>query len=243
VSLLRPEASSYTYSVALSTAAVIAARDEAEILAETLGALLTVSGLSRVIVADDGSRDATARVARSHGAEHLSVSPPGMSRGKGHAIRLGLMHARKLEPDALLLNDADLASSAARLAALLAALDEAHPVAVAAFPPAAATGGFGLVKTFSRRAILWRTGYASLEPLSGQRAMLISTLDLLPGIAPGFGAEVGMTLDLLSAGVKPLEIPLHLTHRPTGRTLSGFAHRARQGLDIARALRGTRIPW
>jgi glucosyl-3-phosphoglycerate synthase len=114
---------------------------------------------------------------------------------------------------------------------------------VAAFPPAATTGGFGLVKNLSRRAILSRTGYAPLEPLSGQRALLLSVIDALPGIAPGFGAEVGMTLDLLSAGIKPLEIPLRLTHRPTGRNLSGFAHRARQGLDIARALRGTRIPW
>ena len=114
---------------------------------------------------------------------------------------------------------------------------------MAAFPPAT-TGGFGLVKNLSRRAILLRTGYAPSQPLSGQRALLISALNALPqGIAPGFGAEVGMTLDLLSSGIKPLEIPLPLTHRPTGRNLSGFAHRARQGLDIARALRGARIPW
>jgi hypothetical protein len=99
------------------------------------------------------------------------------------------------------------------------------------------------VKNLSRRAILRRTGYSTLEPLSGQRALLPSALDSLPGIAPGFGAEVGMTLDFLSAGIKPLEIPLPLTHRPTGRNPRGFAHRARQGLDIARALRGARIPW
>jgi glucosyl-3-phosphoglycerate synthase len=100
------------------------------------------------------------------------------------------------------------------------------------------------VKNLSRRAILRRTGYAPSQPLSGQRALLISALNALPqGIAPGFGAEVGMTLDLLSSGIKPLEIPLPLTHRPTGRNLSGFAHRARQGLDIARALHGVRIPW
>jgi glucosyl-3-phosphoglycerate synthase len=226
--------------VAFSTAAVIPARDEAEILAETFDALQTIAGLSRLIVVDDGSRDATARIARSHGAELISAS--GKSRGKGHALRLGLMHARKHEPQALLLTDADLGSSAARLAGLLDVLDEDHPVAVATFPPAA-TGGFGLVKSLSGRAILRRTGYAPLEPLSGQRALLISALDVLPGIAPGFGAEVGMTLDLLSAGIKPREIPLPLAHRPTGRNLSGFAHRARQGLDIARALSGTRIPW
>jgi glucosyl-3-phosphoglycerate synthase len=226
--------------VTLSTAAVVPARDEADTLAETLDSLRGIPAISRILVVDDGSRDATPAIARSHGAEVLPAPPPG--RSKGHALRLGLIEAHKHSPDAVLLADADLGPSAARLADLLDALDEHHPAAVAAFPPAKAAG-FGLVKTLSRRAILRRTGYAPAEPLSGQRALLMPALDALPGIAPGFGAELGMTLDLLSAGIKPLEMPLPLAHRPTGRNLSGFIHRARQGLDIARALRGTRIPW
>jgi glucosyl-3-phosphoglycerate synthase len=229
--------------VAHSTTAVIAARDEAATLAETLSALGNVAGVSHILVVDDGSRDATAMIARRFGAEVLTASPRGRSRGKGHALHAGLIQARQRGPEALLLADADLGASAAHLASLLETLDEHHPIVVAAFPPAAATGGFGLVKNLSRRAILYRTGYAPSEPLSGQRALLLSLLDTLPGIAPGFGAEVGMTLDLLSAGIKPLEMPLPLTHRPTGRNLSGFTHRGRQGLDIARALRGARIPW
>jgi glucosyl-3-phosphoglycerate synthase len=229
--------------VALSTAAVIPARDEAATLAETLRALQDITGLSRIIVADDGSRDATPEIARQLGTELVSASPPGRSGGKGQALRLGLLRARALEPDAVLLADADLGPSATRLAALLDALDEHHPIVVAAFPPAGTKGGLGLVKSFSRRAILRRTGYAPSEPLSGQRALLTPVLTTLPGIAPGFGAEVGMTLDLLSRGIKPLELPLPLTHRPTGRNFSGFIHRARQGLDVVRALRGDRIPW
>jgi glucosyl-3-phosphoglycerate synthase len=226
--------------VSLSTAAVIPARDEAATLAETLDALLMVPGLSSVFVVDDGSRDATAEIARGFGAEVLFAP----RAGKGHALRLGLIHARGRGPDALLLSDADLGPSATHLAILLDALDDNHPVVVAAFPPATTTGGLGLVKKFSRRAILRRTGYASLEPLSGQRALLASALDALHrGIAPGFGAEVGMTLDLLTAGIRPLEIPLPLVHRATGRNLSGFAHRAHQGLDVACALGGARIPW
>ena len=222
---------------------MISARDEAATLAETLDALRHVRGLSRILVVDDGSKDATAGIARRLGAEVLCASPPGKNRGKGHALRAGLVLASEQSPDAFLLADADLGSSAARLARLLGALDEHHPAVVAAFPPAT-KGGFGLVKSFSRRAILQRTGYAPSEPLSGQRALLPSALQALnKGIAPGFGAEVGMTLDLLSAGIKPLELQLTLKHRSTGRNLSGFAHRARQGLDVARALRGARIPW
>jgi glucosyl-3-phosphoglycerate synthase len=231
--------------VVLSTAAVIPARDEAATLAETLHALQKIAGLSCIIVADDGSRDATPEIARQLATELVSASPPGRSGGKGHALRLGLLRASELEPDAVLLADADLGPSAAHLAALLDALDEHHPAATAAFSSAVGSdrGGFGLVKNFSRRAILRRTGYAPSEPLSGQRALLAPVLASLPGIAPGFGAEVGMTLDLLSAGIKPLELPLPLTHRPTGRNFSGFIHRARQGLDVVHALRGERIPW
>jgi glucosyl-3-phosphoglycerate synthase len=229
--------------VALTTAAVIPARDEAATLPQTLRALVDAVHPSRIVVADDGSRDATRELARSLGAEVVAASPPGTRGGKGHALRLGILEARKSDPGAVLLADADLGGSARLLAALLAALDEAHPAAVAAFPPATG-GGFGLVKGLARREISRRTGYAPSEPLSGQRALLAPALDALQnGIAPGFGAEVGMTLDLLSAGIKPLEIPLPLTHRPTGRGLPGFAHRARQGLDIIRALQGARIPW
>src|SRR5918995_2230288 len=193
--------------MALKTAAVISARDEAATLAETLRALQSAVDLSLLIVVDDGSRDATAEIARTIGAEVFPASPPGKAGGKGHAIRRGLLRARAHDPDAVLLADADLGGSAARLVDLLAILGEHHPVAVAAFPSPAPKGGFGLVKNYARRAIARRTGYAPAEPLSGQRALLAYALEALPGIAPGFG------------------------------------DRARQGLDVARALGGTRVPW
>lgn len=228
--------------------AVVTARDEEERLPATLQALLRLPDLSRLVVADDGSSDSTAALARAAGAEVISLPSP---KGKGAALRAGILTARGRSasgadpsPRPLLLADADLGPSAARLVALLEALDGDHPVSVAAFPNGvAAAGGFGLVKNMSRRAMARRAGIAPSEPLSGQRALLPRALDALPGIAPGFGAEVGMTLDLLSAGIRPLEVPLPLSHRPTGKSPRGFAHRARQGLDVLRALRGDRIPW
>ena len=45
-----------------------------------------------------------------------------------------------------------------------------------------------------------------------------------------------MTIDAVRAGFRVVEIPVPgLTHRATGRTLRGFVHRGRQGLQIARA--------
>jgi glucosyl-3-phosphoglycerate synthase len=224
------------------TVAVVAARDEADRLPYTLQALSRIPTVSRIFVVDDGSRDATAKLAGSHNATVLTASAPGHPGDKGRALLTGLSRARALYPEAVLLSDADLGESATELEALLQVLSPDHPLTIAAFPPARG-GGFGLVKSLASRAIERRTGYAPREPLSGQRALLPSALGSLPGIAPGFGAEVGMTLDLLSVGIKPLEVPVPLSHRPTGKTFSGFAHRARQGLDILRALRGSRHPW
>lgn len=226
----------------LSAIAVIPARNEAEYLPGTLQALKTVPGLTRLLVVDDGSRDETVRLARFYGAEVLPGAPPGRSGGKGAALLAGLSRARHYRPDIVLLADADLGPAAALLGGLLEVIEERRTVAIAAFPPAVG-GGFGAVKGYARRAIARSTGYVPSEPLSGQRALRTIALDVLPGIAPGFGAEVGMTLDLLAAGIEPLEVPLPLKHRPTGRTLAGFAHRARQGVDVLRAIHGARLPW
>lgn len=230
----------------LRTVVIIPARDEEDRIARTLQSLTTVPGLLSLVVVDDGSQDATADAARKLGAEVVPSTATGRPAGKGRALLSGLTLAREAAPDAVLLADADLGPSASRLSALLEALDTEHPIAIAAFPRSAATGGgFGLVKRHARRAIAARNtlGYIPAEPLSGQRALLAPAVETLPGIAPGFGAEVGMTLDLLRAGIVPLDVPVSLSHRPTGRTPSGFYHRGRQGLDVLRALRGERLPW
>ena len=226
----------------LDVTAVVPAHNEEAHLAQTLEALASIPKVHHLIVVDDGSRDSTAAVARNKDAEVLYSSPKEKPAGKGRALLTGLAHARLRNPDAIVMADADLGSSASGLSDLIWALGENAPVTIAKFPPTKGAG-FGLVKSFARRGIYSRAGFRPAEPLSGQRALLTWVLDEIPGIAPGFGAEVGMTLDLLSSGIIPLEVRIDLQHRATGRNFSGFAHRARQGLDILRAFRGGRISW
>jgi hypothetical protein len=59
--------------------------------------------------------------------------------------------------------------------------------------------------------------------------------ELVP-FAPGFGVEVAMTLDAVAAGLRVVEVPLDLRHKPTGRTVAGIVHRGRQAGSIAREL-------
>jgi hypothetical protein len=53
--------------------------------------------------------------------------------------------------------------------------------------------------------------------------------------AHGFGMELGITIDAVRAGHRVVEIELDLSHRASGRTLAGFAHRAGQLADFVRA--------
>jgi hypothetical protein len=46
--------------------------------------------------------------------------------------------------------------------------------------------------------------------------------------------EIGITIDAARAGHRVAEIELDLSHRATGRTLSGFLHRGRQLVDFVR---------
>jgi hypothetical protein len=140
-------------------------------------------------------------------------------------------------PDLILLCDGDLGDSAAGLPPLLIAVEAGEcGLAVAAFGRRVG-GGLGLALGFARWAIRRLCGFEAAAPISGQRAMRAEVLRATLPFARGYGMEIGMTVDAVRAGYDVGEYELDLSHRATGRTLAGFAHRARQLLDFARAYR------
>jgi hypothetical protein len=216
--------------------AVVPARDEAGSIGAAVTALEPL--VDEVVVVDDASSDGTAAAALVAGASVLQAS---RNRRKGRAVEEAL---ERLEPaDVWLLADADLGSTAARLGPLLDAVREGRAdVAIAVFPELEG-GGFGLVKAAAARAIARLTGFEAEEPLSGQRALSAGALAAVRPLAPGFGMETAMTIDAVRAGLRVVEIPIEgLSHRPTGRGARGFAHRARQGLDILAAVAVRAVP-
>jgi glycosyltransferase involved in cell wall biosynthesis len=211
--------------------ALVAAHDEADRIEATVHALGSIDAVDEVVVVDDGSRDATGEVARRAGATVLRRERRG---GKGGALE-GVL-TRLPAPSVWLLADADLGDSAASLSALVDAVEAGTTdLAIATFA-AGPGGGFGLVKRFARLAIWALGGPRVAEPLSGQRALTADALEAVRPLAPGFGLETAMTIDAARAGLRILEITLPLSHRPTFRDLRGFAHRGRQGLEIAGAV-------
>jgi glycosyltransferase involved in cell wall biosynthesis len=234
---------------------VVAAHNEAERIATTLAALARAFPGAPIWVADDGSTDATAELARAAGARVVRSE---RVIGKGGAVTRAACAAldgtaatahqptlatREPPRSIFVLCDGDLGDSAEQLRALADVVAQGRAdVAVAAFATRVG-GGVGLALGFARWAIHRRCGLRTRAPISGQRALSESALrDVLP-FARGFGMEIGITIDAVRAGQRVLELELELSHRATGRTLAGFLHRGRQLVDFVRvyaARRSTR---
>ncbi|MYT75121.1 MULTISPECIES: glycosyltransferase [unclassified Streptomyces] len=124
---------------------VVPARDEAEVLPESLPSLLAQEypGHAEIFLIDDGSSDGTGALARAlsdrYGGLPLTVDSPGEPpagwTGKLWAVRHGITLARARGPEYLLLTDADIAHEPESLRELVAA---------------AGAGGFDLVSQMAR---------------------------------------------------------------------------------------------
>ncbi|MFI4993808.1 MAG: glycosyltransferase [Solirubrobacterales bacterium] len=220
---------------------IITAYNEAPRIGATLAALAAAFPGAPVWVADDGSTDATALLAREAGARVVrSERVIGKGAAATRAAREALVAAAQAVKDGddaqaiFILCDGDLGESAGKLGPLAGVTRGGEAdVAVAKFATRVG-GGVGLAVGFARWAIRRRCGLQAQAPISGQRALHIRALeDVLP-FAHGFGMEMGMTIDAVRAGHRVAEIELDLTHRVTGRTLMGFLHRGRQLIDFVR---------
>jgi glycosyltransferase involved in cell wall biosynthesis len=209
--------------------ALVAARNEAERVAGTVEAIRTIAGIDEVVVVDGASSDDTVAEARRAGARVLVA--PASVRGKGGALEGAI--DRVDAADIYLLLDADLGATAKEAEALLDAVTSgAADLAIGVLPRQSGHGGFRLVKRTANGLIKALTGFRTAEPLSGQRALRREVLDAVRPLAPGFGVEAAMTIDAVRAGYRVVEIPVAMEHAVTGRDLSGFLHRGRQGRDL-----------
>lgn len=222
----------------MTVVAIVPAHDRQDRVGATVRALRDIASIDRVLVVDDASADRTAAEARLAGAEVLCLPK---NLGKGGAVAAGAAAAP--EADIFVLIDADLEATAREAALLIDPVSRGEAdMTIGVLPPAEGRGGFGLIKRFAR----WGTslgsgGFAPSAPLSGQRAV---RADLLRGLrsAERFGLEVALNIDASRAGATILEVAVPMDHRHTGRSVSGFVHRGRQGSDILRALWPRLVP-
>jgi hypothetical protein len=204
--------------------------------AESLPALLRALAGRRVVVADNGSTDATAAVARAGGAEVVWAP----RRGYGTAVQAAIHHLRARPPAVLVIVDADLADPVEEWPVLagpirrgeadLVLSDRTAKADPGAIPPLQRYGN-ALAARLVEAAIGHR--YADFGPF---RAIRWSSLERLGMCDPTWGWNVEMQVKAVRAGLRIQEVPLRT--RPRAHGQSRVAPTLR---DAARV--GARIVW
>jgi glycosyltransferase involved in cell wall biosynthesis len=222
-------------------AVVIPAFNESDRIGATVQAAAGLPPVDLVLVVDDGSRDQTGLLAERAGA---AVIRHAKTRGKGAAMETGAEAVHLLDrqeeraaPRHLLFLDADLGDTAKHAGPLTDPVRRGEAdMTVAVFSSPVKLGGHGFVVGLSGAGIKRATGWRPTQPLNGQRCLTRAAFDAARPIAPGFGAETALTIDLLRKGMRVTEVEVPLAHRATGTDWRAQLHRARQFADVGRAL-------
>jgi hypothetical protein len=162
-----------------------------------------------IIVVDDGSSDGTALIARAAGAEVIRHA---CNQGKGAALNTGLRAARLLEPDVLVLIDADGQHLPEQLPRLVRPILSGQADLVVGsrylLPPV----GVPRLRVWGHHFFNWLTRWASGVPVSdsqsGYRALSRRACceDLFH--SSGFSVESEMQFLAGEHGLKVMEVPI-----------------------------------
>jgi glycosyltransferase involved in cell wall biosynthesis len=188
----------------VNVSVVIPARnEEASIGAVVAAVRRTVPG-AEIIVVDDGSTDATARLAEQAGA---SVLRHPYSKGNGAAVKSG---ARIARGDIVVFMDGDGQHDAADVPRLLAAIGEGHDLAVGARAAESQASFWRLAGNWAYNHLAsWIVGRRVADLTSGFRAarteLFREFLDLYPN---GFSCPTTSTMAFFRAGYSVAYVPI-----------------------------------
>ena len=201
----------------MRVSALIPARNEALCIAAVVQGLLALRTddgdalVYEVVVADNGSIDGTAQVAREAGAHVVDVPLPGYGQACWAAVRAS-------RGDVLLFVDGDGAADALDAPALLDAIAAGAQlvIGVRTAPDAGAmttTQRLGNRLACVLMRLLWRMPVADLGPY---RAMRRDAFDALEMQDRGFGWTVEMQLRAHKLGLCVVQRPVHWRARAAG---------------------------
>ncbi len=195
-------------------AAIIPCHDARNYIAATVRACRAIPAVDLIVVVDDGSTDGTAQVARSAGAVAVRHS---VARGRASALETGVkvvaMRDRADWParNILFLTD-DLGDSAIEANALVEAVNSGLADCAVGVPPSTEGTRPSATSIMAWKGIRQTTGWDSTGPLSLHRCLTREAVSAAMPFANGWGADVGMTVDLLNQGFSIVEIPCNFHH-------------------------------
>jgi glycosyltransferase involved in cell wall biosynthesis len=186
-------------------AALVPAYQAAAHLGEVLLRLLALADPPEILVVDDGSRDATAEVARQLGARVLSFAG---NRGKGHALLAGFRALR--EHPAVVTLDADGQHPPERLPEFVAAWRAGAELVLGRRARSAAMpGARRFANAFSSGWTSWLAGARISDSQCGYRLYSRAVIEGVP-ITPGryeLETQVAVRAARLGFRVAEVEIP------------------------------------
>ena len=200
----------------MRTAILIPARDEADALPRLLEAL-GPERVGQVVVVDNGSRDATADIARASGAR--VVREP--LAGYGRACLAGMAALRASPPDVLIFLDADDAAAARQIEVLLRPIAEDRAELVIGERDAPRGEGVRWHARLGNRlvlAVMRRLYGADIRDMGPFRAIRWRTLESLGLDDTNYGWYVQMQVRALRAGVRIRGEPVRFERRTLGRS-------------------------
>jgi glycosyltransferase involved in cell wall biosynthesis len=175
----------------------------------------------RVVVADNGSTDGTARVAREHGAE--VVFEP--ERGYGAACLKALAHLRADPPDVVVFLDGDHADDATQLGLLLAPLEDGQVDLVLGSRVRGATRGaltpqqrVGNAVACAALRVLYGARYTDLGPF---RAIRWDAFESLGMVDRNYGWTVELQIKAAQRGLRHREVSVRYRPRVGTSKVSG----------------------
>ncbi|EAR22778.1 glycosyltransferase family 2 protein [Nitrococcus mobilis] len=188
---------------------VLPAKNEAAALPELLDRLRAIYPKTEILLIDDGSNDATARLARAHGARIITHP---YSMGNGAAIKAG---ARAVNGEIIVSLDADGQHRPEDIEKLLAKLDEGYDMVVGARDNASqASVGRSLANRFYNALASLLVGHRIADLTSGFRAVRAAKfrefLYLLPN---GFSYPTTITMAFFRAGYSVAYVPIETGQR------------------------------
>lgn len=212
-------------------------------VASTVRGALAIPAVDLVLVIDDGSTDQTQSVAREAGAVVVRHSH---RRGRSAAVETGfavvtMRDEPGVAPRHILLLDGGLGEHAVGAAPLVLAVTEG-----AADLAIADVGGQGdramrLASVLARGAISRASGWFPAHPLSRTRCLTREAMEASIPLARGAGLDVGMTLDVLLAGLTATEVECEIRVRPAPAGARAVLLHANQYRDVMVAVGARRI--
>lgn len=188
---------------------VLPAKNEAGAIGETIQKIFQLNCIDEVIVVNDGSTDATKRIAEQAGAK--VVSHP-YSKGNGAAIKTGARHATS---DVIVFMDADGQHDPQDILRLIQKIEEGYDLVVGARKKGSqASVGRGIANGLYNNLATYMTEQKVEDLTSGFRAVRAAKfrefLYLLPN---GFSYPTTSTMAFFRAGYSVTYVPIHAAKR------------------------------